>query len=84
MLSFLDCCEVEIVACTQIANTLIGTMKVIELGRTEARVADRAKDGCLLCGGSREILVVPKRVIGYTGDDIDEKLVPCPLCSIEE
>jgi len=38
---------------------------------------------CKLCDGTREILQVPKRTIGYTGwaeGEIDEKLVPCPYC----
>jgi len=42
---------------------------------------------CSLCGDTGEVLNSKARTIGYTiapnelGDVIDEKLVPCPLCS---
>ena len=38
---------------------------------------------CRICGGSGQILVMPKRVLGATyveGDIQDETLVSCPYC----
>jgi hypothetical protein len=45
------------------------------------------KEICPLCRGSKKIFQQPKRTIGYTltpGETIDEKIIPCPLCSEEE
>jgi len=45
------------------------------------------KEICPLCQGSKKIFQQPKRTIGYTltdGETIDEKIVPCPLCSEED
>ncbi|KKL69721.1 hypothetical protein LCGC14_2112050 [marine sediment metagenome] len=38
---------------------------------------------CEHCGDTGEVLDLTVRLIGYTladGEDIDEKLVPCPVC----
>lgn len=47
----------------------------------------RPEEICPLCQGSKKIFQQPKRTIGYTltpGESIDEKIVPCPLCSNDE